>query len=83
MWAKRKLAWLMRREGVAASITTVGRILNSLMRRGLVMPVPTLRRKPGGRCFRRMATTVGSGLSRGLKPTMPGQIVRIDTSSSR
>ncbi|TIQ62010.1 MAG: hypothetical protein E5X41_30485 [Mesorhizobium sp.] len=46
MWGKRKLAWLIRREGVAVSISTIGRILTSLVRRGLVMPVPTLRRKP-------------------------------------
>src|SRR5690606_26243794 len=44
MWGKRKLAWLIRREGVAVSISTVGRILKRLMDRGVVMPVPTLRR---------------------------------------
>jgi hypothetical protein len=35
----RKIAWLIRREGVAVSTSTVGRILKSLMQRGLVMPV--------------------------------------------
>lgn len=80
MWGKRKLAWLMRREGVAVSISTVGRILKSLMRRGLVMPVPTLRRKPGGRRFRLIGhDRHARRLPRGLKPTMPGQIVQIDT----
>ena len=49
MWGKRKLVWLLKREGFAVSVSTVGRILSSLMWRGLVMPVPTLRRKPGGR----------------------------------
>lgn len=38
--------------GVAVSTSTVGRILTSLMQRGVVTPVPTLRRKPGGRRFR-------------------------------
>ncbi|MER9839336.1 hypothetical protein NKJ28_31065 [Mesorhizobium sp. M0145] len=41
-----KLAWLIRREGVAVSTSTIGRILTSLMQRGLFVPVPTLRRKP-------------------------------------
>lgn len=79
MWGKRKLAWLIRREGVAVSTSTVGRILESLMRRGLVVPVPTLRRKPGGRRFRRIGKRHARRLPKGLKPTMPGQIVRIDT----
>ena len=43
MWGKRKLVWLLRREGFAVSASTVGRILKSLMRRGAVMPAPTLR----------------------------------------
>ena len=79
MWGKRKLAWLMRREGVAVSTSTVGRILKSLMRRGLVMPVPTLRRKPGGRRFRLIGKRHARRLPKGLKPTKPGQIVQVDT----
>jgi len=51
MWGKRKIAVLLRREGFTASISTVGRILKSLVARGAVTPVPTLRRKPGGRRF--------------------------------
>ena len=80
MWGKRKLAWLIRREGVAVSTSTVGRILKSLMQRGLVMPVPALRRKPGGRRFRLIGhNRHARRLPRGLKPTAPGQIVQIDT----
>ena len=80
MWGKKKLAWLLQREGVAVSASTVGRILRSLMDRGLVMPVPTLRRKPGGRRFRLIGLDRHARrLPRGLKPTMPGQIVQIDT----
>lgn len=79
MWGKRKLAWLIRREGVAVSISTIGRILTSLMRRGLVMPVPTLRRKPGGRRFRLVGKRYARRLPKGLKPKWPGQIVQIDT----
>lgn len=80
MWGKRKLVWLIRRGGVAVSTSTVGRILKSLMNRGLVMPVPALRRKPGGRRFRLIgAPRHARRLPRGLKPTAPGQIVQIDT----
>ncbi|WP_192900582.1 MULTISPECIES: helix-turn-helix domain-containing protein, partial [Mesorhizobium] len=79
MWGKRKLAWLIRREGVAVSTSTVGRILTSLMQRGLVTPVPTLRRKPGGRRFRLVGKRYARRLPKGLKPKWPGQIVQIDT----
>ena len=80
MWGKRKLAWLIRREGFTVSTSTVGRILKSLMQRGLVMPVPTLRRKPGGRRFRLIGQDRHARrLPKGLKPTIPGQIVQIDT----
>ena len=79
MWGKRKLVWLLRREGFAVSVSTVGRILKSLMRRGLVMPVPTLRRKPGGRRFRLIGRHHAKRLPKGLKPETPGQLVQIDT----
>jgi putative transposase len=79
MWGKKKLAWLIRREGVAVSTSTVGRILRSLMNRGVVMPVPTLRRKPGGRRFRLIGKRHAKRLPKGLKPTRPGQIVQVDT----
>ena len=80
MWGKRKLAWLLRREGIAVSASTVGRILNSLMARGVVTPVPTLRRKPGGRRFRLSpAQRYARRLPKGLKADRPGGLVQIDT----
>ena len=79
MWGKRKLARLLRREGFAVSVSTVGRILKNLMRRGLVMPVPSLRRKPGPRRFRLIGKRHARRLPKGLKPTRPGQLVQIDT----
>jgi transposase InsO family protein len=80
MWGKRKLAWLLAREGVAVSASTVGRILRKLVDRGLVTPVPTLRRKPGGRRFRLIGLDRHARrLPKGLKPTRPGQLVQIDT----
>ena len=46
MWGKRKLAVLLRREGIDVSVSMVGRILTKLMARGVVTPVPMLRRNP-------------------------------------
>jgi putative transposase len=79
MWGKRKLVWLLRREGFVVSVSTVGRILKSLMRRGLVTPVPTLRKKPGGRRFRIIGKRHARRLPKGLKPSRPGEIVQVDT----
>jgi putative transposase len=80
MWGKRKLAWLLRREGVAISASTVGRILKHLVERGVITPVPVLRRKPGGRRFRLSpARRCARRLPKGLKATRPGALVQIDT----
>lgn len=79
MWGKRKLAVLLAREGFAVSVSTVGRILKSLMRRGVVTPVPRLRRKPGGRRFRLIGKRHARRLPKGLKPSRPGEMVQVDT----
>lgn len=80
MWGKRKLAWLMRREGSDVSVSTVGRILKSLVERGVITPAPTLRKKPGGRRFRLgLAQRYARRLPRGLKADRPGALVQIDT----
>jgi putative transposase len=80
MWGKRKLAALLRREGVRVSTSTVGRILRKLMDRGLVTPAPTLRRNPAARRIRLpQKQRYARRLPKGLKPTKPGQIVQIDT----
>ena len=48
--------------------------------RGVVTPVPTLRRKPGGRRFRLLGQQRHARrLPKGLKPTRPGEIVQLDT----
>ena len=46
MWGKAKLVVLLAREGFLASEATVGRILKHLVERGVVTPVPVLRRRP-------------------------------------
>ena len=80
MWGKRKLVRLLAREGFATSVSTVGRILKALVARGVVIPVPTLRRRPGGRRFRfTAAERYGRRLPKGMKPSRPGELVQIDT----
>jgi transposase InsO family protein len=80
MWGKRKLTVLLLRDGFAVSVSTVGRILKHLMQRGVVTPVPRLRRKPGGRRFRLIGKERhAKRLPKGLKPSRPGEIVQLDT----
>jgi putative transposase len=78
MWGRAKLGPLVRAEGFAASDTTVGRIIQALVKRGVVHPVPTLRRRPHARRWtakRRFAQR----LPRELKATSPGGLVQLDT----
>ena len=80
MWGKRKIAALLKREGQAASISKVGRILRRLMDRGAVVPVPILRRRPGGRRFRfDTRQRYAKRLAKGRKAKAPGELVQIDT----
>jgi putative transposase len=80
MWGKRKLAILLRREGLGASVSTVGRILAALVKRGAVTPVPALRRRPAARRFRFTAQErYARRLPKGRKPQFPGELVQIDT----
>src|SRR5215204_4797683 len=79
MWGKRKLAVLLRREGIDVSVSMVGRILTKLMARGVVTPVPMLRRKSGPRRSRIMGQRHAKRLPKGMKPIRPGELVQIDT----
>jgi putative transposase len=78
MWGRAKLGPLVRAEGFAASDATVGRIIKSLVERGVVTPVPILRRRPKAHRWtakRRHAVR----LPRELKADKPGGLVQIDT----
>lgn len=78
MWGRAKLGPLVRAEGFTVSDTTVGRIIQSLVERGVVHPVPTLRRRPHARRWtarRRFAQR----LPRDLRPNKPGGLVQLDT----
>jgi transposase InsO family protein len=76
MWGRAKLGPLLRGEGYAVSDTTVGRIIAHLVRRGVVEPVPSLR-KEGRRwpAHRRLAQR----LPKDLRATEPGSLVQLDT----
>jgi putative transposase len=76
MWGKAKLGPLLRAQGFAVSDATVGRIIASLVERGVVAPVPSLRRRTHRwSAKRRFAVR----LPRDLKPDKPGGLVQIDT----
>jgi len=80
MWGKRKLAVLLAREGLGASVSTLGRILAHLVERGLVTPVPILRRNPGARRIPlTQAQRYARRLPKGRKAQRPGELVQIDT----
>lgn len=80
MWGRAKIGPLLRREGFAVSDATVGRIIAYLVVRGVVEPVPTLRRRKGAgaRQWRRKHAL---RLPKGKKPTRPGELVQVDTLS--
>ena len=78
MWGRAKLGPLMRAEGFAVSDATVGRIIGELVARGVVAPVPTLRRRPHARRWtakRRFAQR----LPRDLAVSEAGGLVQLDT----
>lgn len=80
MWGKRKIAVLLRREGLTVSVSTVGRILAHLVKRGAVIPVPLLRRRPAVRRIRFTANERHARrLPKGRKAKSPGELVQIDT----
>lgn len=78
MWGRAKLGPLVRAEGFAASDSTVGRIIAHLVSRGVIQPVPSLRRRPHARRWtarRRFAQR----LPRDLRAKTPGGLVQLDT----
>jgi putative transposase len=80
MWGKRKIAVLLRREGVKISISTIGRILAHLVKRGAVLAVPVLRRRPAAKRIRlRAKERYARRLPKGRKAKSPGELVQIDT----
>lgn len=78
MWGRDKIAPLVWRQGFEVSVSTVGRILASLVRRGIVPSVPSLRQ--GSRhAPRKHQRAYAKRLPKGARPTKPGEIVQVDT----
>jgi transposase InsO family protein len=78
MWGKAKLVVKLREQGFKVSEATIGRILAHLVKRGVVEPVPTIRKAAKTKKWsakRRFAVR----LPKHLKPQEPGQIVQLDT----
>lgn len=78
MWGKAKLVVKLREQGFKVSEATIGRILAHLVTRGVVEPVPAIRKAAKTRKWsakRRFAER----LPKHLKADEPGQIVQLDT----
>ncbi|HXF54858.1 MAG TPA: integrase core domain-containing protein [Hyphomicrobiaceae bacterium] len=78
MWGRAKIAVKLNEQGFNTSEATVGRIIAHLVRRGVVEPVPTIRKAAKTKKWsakRRFAER----LPKHLKADQPGQIVQIDT----
>jgi transposase InsO family protein len=78
MWGKDKLAPLLRKEGFHVSVSTVGRILAQLVKRGVVDPVPVLRKRKT-RLARKPQRKWAQRLPRDIAATKPGGLVQLDT----
>jgi putative transposase len=76
-WGKAKIVVLLRREGFAASESTVGRILGELCRRHHLPTAPQLRKRT--RHARTMKRFHAQRLPKGLRPSLPGEILQLDS----
>jgi putative transposase len=77
MWGRAKIGPLVRREGFVVSDATVDCIIGHLVIRGVVEPVPTLRRRRGG-AARQWRRKHALRLPKGTKPAAPGELVQVD-----
>lgn len=78
MWGKDKLAPLLWKQGLACSVSKVGRILKKLVDRGAIQAVPELRKR-SKHAPRKHKRVYAVRLPRKLKPEKPGQMVQVDT----
>lgn len=78
-WGKEKLQRLLLRAGTVLSVSTVGRILAHLKRRGqLREPVRRSKRRPRG-----WSRSYATAKPKGYQPTAPGDLVQVDTTDLR
>jgi putative transposase len=76
-WGKQKLALLLARQGVHLSVSSVGRILTDLHRRGVLHEPRRVRATPHARHPRPHAQRKPGGMA--LAKQAPGDLVEIDT----
>lgn len=75
-WGKRKIRKLLEREGTSASESAVGRMLSSLLKKGLLVSA----RFKTNHSFRKSKRPYAQRLKRGerLKGSVPGEVLQID-----
>jgi transposase InsO family protein len=78
MWGKDKIAPLLRKQGFAVSVSTIGRILAALVARGVIQPVPALRRRKT-KYARQPRRKWAVRLPRDIEAKKPGGLVQLDT----
>jgi putative transposase len=78
-WGRAKIVIKLKEEGFDVSQSTVGRILNKLIARGVVGYVADLRKKRGGTVRWTRKRRFAVRLPKGMKPKTPGSLVQIDT----
>ncbi len=78
MWGKDKLAPLLAKQGFKTSASTVGRILKHLVARGVVEPVPLIR-KQKSTYARKPKRKWAIRLPKDIAATKPGGLVQLDT----
>ena len=77
MWGKRKIAGSSPRGGPVRSLPSGAS--SRLVERGAVVPVPILRRRPGGRRIRFTHPALRPAPGQGTQSQDPGELVQIDT----
>src|SRR3954468_6822754 len=77
MWGKEKIFVLLTREGIAASVSMVGRILKSLMERGVVTPYDPVAKWTVGLVARRATALCATALLDKLAAEAPFPIAGI------
>ena len=78
-WGKDKLAVVLRRQGMALSVSMIGRILTDLKRRQVLVEAPLPRRRPPARQRRPYAVRKPMD----VVATQPGHLVEVDTMELR
>jgi len=77
-WSRDKLAVLLRKEGIEISGSTVGRVMNKLKARGLLVEPENVRQAKLAR-KRRRKPRYATKIPKGYRVEAPGDLVQVDT----